>query len=397
MSTQLLNESDALLDVHAPIIDAPIIISDHDHFCNKFGAVRLQMVRDHFGLLPTSSDIPMIEDLFVEWYKFDEIMPIRCTYSVFEDNSNHSHTITELSIHKSIKRCNDVYIKAIKEKLSPFLNQEPRIFFDRDWGIKRSNALSIVLEYDTTSYDLGNAWFNVGIDFNRFLSNIKKHFGSISHIRAWQSHDSGYPHIHVIVFFKEFEFKAQSWKDGSFRIHPRQKIKSQGKYCREIIKDSWRHGYVDIKCIDNMGNTFKDLLKYVTRDLDGGAYTRTNSMVWYFRKQSFGISRDFVEVVWNTTNSIELAEPTDTDGINQLRSNSNRELIAIEVFPIFPTYYFTKPCVTLFNYDKPPPFLSPNIENFLDNFVLTKCDANVNTREDGVAVTTYKLRNEEIA
>ncbi|GAH97842.1 unnamed protein product, partial [marine sediment metagenome] len=200
----------------------------------------------------------------------------------------------------------------------------------------------------------------------------------------------------VIIYFKDFEFSVQSWKDGSFRVHPKQKVKPQGKYCRQAIKEAWNQGFVDIKCIDSMGDTFKDLLKYVTRDLDGGAYTRTNAMAWYFRKQSFGISRDFCTAVWGASGSIDLAEPSDADGITQLRSNSNRELIAIEIFPLFPVYYFHKPCVTLFNWDKPPPYLSPNIENFFDHFVATKCDVSVNVRDDGVSVTTYKLRGGEI-
>ncbi|GAI54031.1 unnamed protein product, partial [marine sediment metagenome] len=206
------------------------------------------------------SDIPLIEELFVRWYTFNEIMPIRCTYNV-SGGAESPHTITELSIHKSIKRCNDVYVKAIKEKMSMFLEQEPRVFFNREWGVKRTNALSIVLEYDSTKYTLGEAWFNVGIDFNRFLSNLKKQFGSISHIRAWQSHDSGMPHIHVIIYFKTFEFSVQSWKDGSFRLHPKQRVKPHGKYCRQAIKEAWKQGFVDIKCIDSMGDTFRDLLK----------------------------------------------------------------------------------------------------------------------------------------
>ncbi|GAH93905.1 unnamed protein product, partial [marine sediment metagenome] len=94
--------------------------------------------------------------------------------------------------------------------------------------------------------------------------------------------------------------------------------------------------------------------------------------------------------------SIDLVEPSDADEITQLRSYSNRKLISVEIFPIFPAYYFHKPCVTLFNYDKPPPFLSPNIENFLDNFVANKCDVSVKIRKDGVAVTTHKLREFEI-
>lgn len=369
----------------------PVIISDYQPFSNDFGAIRLKKVRNSFGDLPTKLDIPIITDLFVNWYKFEEIMPIRCTYRNLKTNTNE----TDLSIHKSIKRCNPEYIKAIRSKLQPFLDNEPKIFFDRDWGVKKTNALSIVLEYNANEHELGNAWFNVGIDFNRFLSYLKKHFGKFVHIRTWQSHDTGYPHIHVIIYFNNFEFSVVEW-NNTFRIHPKQKVKSKGNTCRNIIKDAWKHGFVDIKCIDSMGGTFKDLLKYVTRDLDGGAYTLTNSMVWYFRKQSFGISKEFRKVVWDLDDSIGLVEPTDADGITQLRSNSNRKLIAIEVFPIFPAYYFHEPCVTLFNYDKPPPFLSPNIENFLDNFVSNKCDVSVRDRGDGVIVTTYKIRGESI-
>lgn len=340
-------------------------------------------------------------------------MPIRATYLDLKTNT----TETELSIHKSIKRGNREYIKAIKNKLQPFLDQEPRIFFDHDDRVKRTNALHIILEYDATSYSLGEAWFYVGVDFNRFLSNLKKHFGKFVHIRAWHGHDSGYPHIDVIIYFNNFEFSAVKWYDKkqdkiSFRIHPKQKTKYHGKYCRQSIKDAWSHGYVDIECVDSMGGAFKDLMKYVTKELDGGAYVLTNAMVWYFGKQSFGISQSrdiiddkgniighkkgFVESVWGTTNSIGLAEPTDTDAINNVRSNSNRKLIAIEVFPTFPAYYFGYwPQTTLDNYKHPPPY-GPNIENFLDNFVLNKCDVSVTVRDDGVTVTTYKLREFEI-
>lgn len=373
-----------------------IIISDYEPFQNKFGSVRLQPVRDHFGPLPMSSDIPMIKDLYIKWSTFNEIRPIRTTYLDLKTNTME----TELSIHKNIKRGNPEYIKAIRGKLQPFLDQEPRIFFDQDDGIKRTNALHIILEYDATSYSLGEAWFYVGVDFNRFLSNLKKHFGKFVHIRAWHGHDSGYPHIDVIIYFNNFEFSAVKWYDKkrdkiSFRIHPKQKTKHHGKYCRQSIKDAWSHGYVDIECVDSMGGAFKDLMKYVTKELDGGAYVLTNSMVWYFGKQSFGISKDFCKMVWGT-DSIELAEPTDTDGINNISSNSNRKLIAIEVFPVFPAHYFGYwPQTTLYNYDKPPPY-GPNIENFLDNFVLNKCDLSVTVRDDGVTVTTYKLREFEI-
>lgn len=419
-NTQLPNQSDALLDFDSPIThntsSQSVIISDYEPFQNRFGAVRLQPVRDHFGLLPLSSDIPMIKELYVKWSTFDEIMPIRCIYRVHDENGG-SHMVQELSIHKSIKRGNDVYIKAVKKKISPFLDQQPKIFFDREWGVKRTNALHVVLEYDSTSYSLGEAWSCVGVDFNRFLSNLKKHFGELVHIRSWHGHDSGFPHIDVIIYFNNFEFSAVEWYDKkqdklSFRIHSKQKTKHHGKYCRHAIKEAWSHGYVDIECVDSMGGAFKDLMKYVTKELDGGAYILTNAMVWYFGKQSFGISQSrdvkdnkgnllyhkkgFLETIWGTDGGINLVEPSNADAINQLRSNSNRELIAIEVFPIFPAYYFCKPCVTLFNYDKPPPYLCPNIENFFDNFVLNKCDAGVTIRKDGVTVTTYRLREFEI-
>jgi len=397
-NTQLLNQSDAVLDFDT---NNSVIVSDYDLFQNRFGAVRLQRVRDHFGLLPMSSDIPMIKDLFVKWYTFDEFMPIRCTYQTKDLKTGSIKTTKDLTIHKSIKRCNPEYIKAIKKKLSPLTEHDPKIFFDSDWGIKKTNALKIVLEYDATTYSLGDAWGYNGIDFNRFLSCLKKHFGSISHIRAWHSHVSGMPHIDVIIYFKDFEFSAvedygKKDRKQSFRIHPKQRVKHHGKRCRQAIKEAWPHGFVDIKCVQSMGGTFKEQLKYVTHELDGKKYPLTNAMVWYFRKQSFGISRDFEKVVWGSDGCIDLAEPSDADAITRLRSNSNRELIAIEIFPIFPAYYFHKPCVTLFNYDKPPPFLSPNIENFLDNFVSNKCDVSVNIRNDGVAVTTYKLREFEI-
>ncbi|GAJ08739.1 unnamed protein product, partial [marine sediment metagenome] len=209
------------------------------------------------------------------------------------------------------KRGNSVYTDIIKERFKPFLEQEPITFFDPAYvGVRNRKSTTRMLyitgttDPKTCGYDRG--WLSFGKRWNSFITNLRKQFGSIVYIRTWQSQKNGYPHFHALLYFKDRKFTVVPWvhKNGkiSYRLPSRLK-------CRSAIKKAWRWGGLDILCVGNTHDSFTDLLKYVTRDLAGGECDLTNTMVWYFGKQSFGISENFAKVIWGV--DIGLAEPND--------------------------------------------------------------------------------------
>ncbi|GAI45020.1 unnamed protein product, partial [marine sediment metagenome] len=168
----------------------------------------------------------------------------------------------------------------------------------------------------------------------------------IVYIRTWQSHKNGYPHFHALIYFKNVEFTAvPNWdynkKTGkhdklSWRIPSRAKLhKGDDLTIRQRFKSAWKYGTVDILCVSDTHKAFKDMLKYVTRDLEGGEADLTNSLIWFYGKQAFSFSRDFAKVVWSSSENIDLTVgQIDVDLIVPHSSNSNLELLRVEIFPI---------------------------------------------------------------
>ncbi len=273
----------------------------------------------------------------------------------------------------AVKRGNPQYIRLIEERLKPFLNNEPIIFFDDTWGEKKTNALYLTGTVDPAICGNDRGYLEFGSWWNSFITNIRSQLGDLVFIRAWQSQKNGYPHFHAVLYFKDRDFTAVRWKDEdggiSYRLWSRSKE-------REILKKAWKWGGLDIQCIQDMSQSFKDLLKYVTRDLEGGESDLTNTMLWYFQRQAFGISKDFVNVVWGKEN-VTLSEPDSVDLIDSNMSNSNSDLIRIEIYPMIRRSLFSKTVQTSFEtWEDPPPFNESDIKllEFLTrDCVLSEC------------------------
>jgi len=251
------------------------------------------------------------------------------------------------------KRGNAVYIDKVKLKFKVFTEQEPLVFFDtdlKDTQRKRKRKTSMLYVSGTTDpsicgFDMG--WLEFGSHWNSFITNIKQQFGGkIVYIRTWQSHENGYPHFHSLIYFRDREFTAVPNWDYNEKTHKRDKltwrIPSRAKLhkgdtltIRQRIKNAWKYGTIDILCVPDTHKAFKDMLKYVTRDLSSGECDLTNAMIWYFGKQSFSYSKDFASVVWGTSGNIDLSvDNIDVDSIISNRSNSNLEMIRVEIYPI---------------------------------------------------------------
>lgn len=408
-------------------------------------------MREHFGLYPefvrsyidkngllkiinkkiqkqklSISDISEITNLYTTWRDTVELLPMRLTYKhdkiIYAPDINTSGEIyanflqqndvkcynykdyvfidstrQEWTYKKTCKRGNDVYIYLVNKKLKPLTIQEPIEYFSTELNNnrnrnRRTNLLYITGTIDQSKFDgIGDAWLEFGNYWNTFITNIRNQFGGAEYIRTWQSQKNGYPHFHSLIYIP-FDFSVVYWpEDNSWRISTRQKLHKGDKITvRKRIKNAWKCGNLDVKCVDSTNNAFKDLLKYVTRDLEGGESDLTNAMVWYFGKQSYSISKNFQNSIWPKKESIDLAPPSNADLINAISNNSNSDLLCIEVFPIIPRDIldFSLQIDVLDPTLRPDP--PPNVVEFFENMAIS-CKPSKNIiNENGVEIIIYK-------
>jgi hypothetical protein len=408
-----------------------ILDSQHESFC-KDGSVRLALVRKNIGVDLTQDKINAIVELYRTWRDTSELLPMRLKYkqntfidlndtAVDPDKWIHEYNVKtgltavrltdspncnivayegycyEWVLQESCKRGNDVYVKQLEYKFKKLFSKNHISFFSTILNDKRKRVRKTSLLYITGTCDpkitgsMSASWITFGASWNSFITNLRQQFGSIRHLRTWQSQDNGYPHFHALLYFNDFEFTAVHWQqDNSWRIHNKQKL--DGKYVRDRIKDAWGFGHLDVKCCNNTKDALNDLLKYVLRDLDHGSCDLTNAMIWYFRKQSFGISDGFKQL-FDIPESASV-EPTDADLINaegviQI-SNSNCKLVAIEVYPLIRRdklpKFIQKDVLDPYRIEDPP----PEFKDFLDGFAVGCKVSKISHRSDGVLTYVFK-------
>jgi Bacteriophage replication gene A protein (GPA). len=402
---------------------------DHDlDFMNTFGQYRLTRIREYFGLHPVSSDLEDITRLYVNWRDQPEYIPMRFVYRdkeiidpadfgsnvekyrnwLFEHTGSEPYTYKDLIVFnsersewnfiKSCKRGNDVYIREIQSRFeNAFLGKPILTFFEPDWAIKKTNLLYITGNTDPSKvdHDHGCAWLNFGKQWNNYITQIRNYFRKkkpncrVYALRTWQSHKNGFPHFHALLYFENYEFSVVTWKhpDGSVSYRLPSRSKDRAK-----LKGSWGWGNADVICVGNSHDAFTDLLKYITRDLEGGESDLTNSLVWYFRRQSFGISKGFTEAIWGKTESIELAEPTDADLIDRVWGNSNEDLLRIEVLPILPASFLKISGHSHYFIGKPPP-TCPDLIWFLSINGYSLSDSPTSYTDDNIPIYVWTKKD----
>ena len=410
--------------------ETPLIITE-DHLKNEFGCIRLKFVRNHYGLDYSSikkqwfqdqefskQDLVDITNYYKTWRDKKEIMPIKMIFKGHktidftgypvsakkwarkyeEDTYYHVHEIKgnvvsfdgeipQWYLVELAKRGNKKYIKQIKEKLDPLFLKPSIMFFDPLFERKVTPMLYSTLEWNSNEYSISEAYRNVGSEFNNYLSKVKQKYGKIEFLRVWQTHESGYPHIHILIYFKDKEFEV--FEHDSKKGKRSFRLSNKGEDLK-FLKNSWKCGFSDYIGVDDTKQGLKDLLKYITRDLKGGKSDLTNAMVWIYGKQAIGISKNFVSTIWGDPN-IDVKDPTIFDEINTLRCNSNMELIRIEVFPTIPHDLLDFSYQTSMKDWNDPPDPPPNVLNFLENFAVScSCVTSEKVNNEGVKILVYK-------
>jgi hypothetical protein len=266
---------------------------------------------EDLGFRSFQETMPLGEELYSFWRDLAEYMILHKEYVGKGDLEDEWIAV------KCSKRGNDVYQRRIKTRLG-WLNREipDKKFFElKDFTthkVVKSSLLWVTLTWNPSRGSRIFAWENLGKDFNRFISAIRKKFGKVSYIRVWESYESGYPHVHVVMLFHDHNFKVFPHSDKhektTFRVSDSE---------REEIRSFW-HSFVDIQAISSLKALFTYIKKHQEKvilglsgsiqdhglgdptvgfDLENIKGLRTLFLCWIFRKRSFSVSGDFREKI----------------------------------------------------------------------------------------------------
>jgi hypothetical protein len=201
-------------------------------------------------------------------------------------------------------------------------------------GHVKSSASHVVLEYDSNLVSLPDAWLRIGVDFNRFMSHIRKLFGVVSVVRVFESHESGYPHIHVLLIFHDYVFSGYSSRRNGRLIY--RVFGSDYK----SLKGCWLHGFSDFELVDSFSGGVRYLSKYLVKSTSvsnaGVKGVRALAMCWVFHKRSFSVSGSLFLVSEEERSDAEQLrhDEISPNGISNLNSggeNSDVRLVKIGV------------------------------------------------------------------
>jgi len=56
-----------------------------------------------------------------------------------------------------------------------------------------------------------DSWKEVGRDFNRWITRLRKKYGKIDVARVFEAHESGYCHVHAVLYFRNTIWKGFRW------------------------------------------------------------------------------------------------------------------------------------------------------------------------------------------
>lgn len=171
-------------------------------------------------------------------------------------------------------------------------------FFEEDYKMRcaRSTPLIfITLTVDAKQYSRGEAWDLISDEFNRFTARLRKVYGAgVTTMRGNESHYSGYPHIHALIFLPSNLPVVRHHGRGegikSWRITDTH---------RKNIKACWTMGHSDIlACYDTGGVDY--IAKYITKGLLVENDTPKKELYslaiqWSRGKRSFSLSKYFIE------------------------------------------------------------------------------------------------------
>lgn len=252
-----------------------------EFFQNSNGSYRWFDIRSayHSGYI----DLDKVTELYRKWRDQNEYLWL--------DGFNSQKEYVKTLFVKASKRGNDVFKKRIKKVFGIFDHLEPIHFFTDEDPFKSSPMLFVTLTVDPKKYSLDQAWKQIGEQLHLFETKLRNKYGSFVKLRAWESHESGYPHVHLVYYLHKKQFLVfDRWtknKNGKPQLTWRIPTVH-----RDQIKNMWSMGsIVDVQAVQDTLSAFNELSKYVTKTVFNKKGDLTNACLCLFRKQQYWISK----------------------------------------------------------------------------------------------------------
>jgi len=276
------------------------------------GKPRLNMARavllDREGEEP---DLQTLKGLYLEWVNNVEFVVLAKITGIDK---------REIVAVPCSKRGNEIYYRRNQRRFRHLWRNMEKIggsIFDPRGNLKRTKLLFGTLTWNSKGRNLRDSWeFLVSKEFNSWITAVRMKYGRVSVIRSWESFKSGYPHVQVLLYFHDKEFNV-------FRHGNKFRVQEKGD-----LQCGWP-SHVDIQAMHSWRGAVRYVGKYILKQLASESVGEpeaqnkqllTLSLCWIFRKRSYSMSRDFLDLISLLRNSKSLWVQVDFEGAPVLES-----------------------------------------------------------------------------
>jgi hypothetical protein len=297
----------------------------------------LQHIRSILYHKETTQEV--ISDAYLDYVSNDQ-------YMIFEQKRHHSPIRQIASLIP--KRGNPKYAwkvqKQWREVTLPFEYQQ-KLDADKVKGVPvyetTTNILYLTLTWDPKFCDWKTAWDSISYFWNLFAANLRRKYGQTLTARVYESFENGYPHIHCILYFPDYEFPTfLKWSNKEKRYVWRIPFPEVEK-----LRKLW-HSFIDVQGMTNLAEGLKYLGKYVTKATDlksddfSGRGLRTLANTWAFRKRAYSLGTKFKEAIFQKYLALDLTRISVTQTVSEQMTLESKPLRDIQ--PSFLKPWFEK-------------------------------------------------------
>ena len=257
-------------------------------------------------------DVEILTRLYSMWVQDDMGIILKKT-NLYRDSQGLDGAVT-YEWMKARKRGNDVDTTRTESRLRHVAENVREFAVNEHPGRKQpyTRSIYVTLTYDPSRFggDVNLAWENIGRDWNLFLSKLRVEFKGyevgvkdgeivgrdvpdvVTVLRSWEAHESGWPHIHAILCFRDTKFKV--FRDGNFVDRIDEK---------DAVAGCWEHGFIDVQAVleNTVDRRISDVVNYVVKGKDAPDYRDveqwprkgllTQAILWYRGARAYSVSR----------------------------------------------------------------------------------------------------------
>jgi hypothetical protein len=257
-----------------------------------------------------------ISENYSEWVSSDK-------YLIFEQKRHHSPIRQIASLVP--KRGNRKYAWKVRKRWQEFtfpFEYQQKLDAEKDDLVKinetTTNVLFLTLTWDINFCDWKTAWDSISYFWNLFVANLRRKYGAVLTARVYESTEQGFPHIHCILYFPNYQFptflKWSKTKNRHIWRIPFPEV--------EKLRGLW-HSFIDVQGMVNLADGLKYLGKYVTKGTDlnsgdlSGKGLKTLANTWAFRKRAYSLGVKFKAAIFEKYVSLDLTRISITQTISE--------------------------------------------------------------------------------